>query len=209
MHHPTHSIAHTTSFCYTSRGALSGTRNSSMGPPCMIDQTTNRTMSECWLERDINLLSTWYAYCPCTFFISHRLILAKPVAEQRRARGRPPGWHLYRGGNFSHKHMSTTPIGEPIYIYIWPRAAIPPAPPLCKTRFELFFFLKNMKKVFPSCKYGTLLFPIYNVSPLSTMTKRKPRLTKRVIPTLKVSISSAEKCLPSWIKIWRPFQGRV
>ena len=32
--------------CYTSRGALAGTRNSSMGPPCMIDPTTHRTMSE-------------------------------------------------------------------------------------------------------------------------------------------------------------------
>ena len=32
---------------YTSRGALAGTRNSSMGPPWRIDQTTQRTMSEC------------------------------------------------------------------------------------------------------------------------------------------------------------------
>ena len=32
MHHPTDRIAHTT-VCYTSRGALAGTRNSSMGPP--------------------------------------------------------------------------------------------------------------------------------------------------------------------------------
>ena len=31
MHHPTDRIAH--SLCYTSRGALAGTRNSSMGPP--------------------------------------------------------------------------------------------------------------------------------------------------------------------------------
>ena len=31
---------------YTSRGALAGTRNSSMGPPRRIDPTTNRTMSE-------------------------------------------------------------------------------------------------------------------------------------------------------------------
>ena len=35
------------SLCYTSRGALSGTRNSSMGPPHeWIDPTTHRTMSE-------------------------------------------------------------------------------------------------------------------------------------------------------------------
>ena len=32
--------------CYTSRGALAGTRNSSMGPPCRIDPTTHRTMTE-------------------------------------------------------------------------------------------------------------------------------------------------------------------
>ena len=32
--------------CYTSRGALAGTRNSSMVPPWRIDPTTNRTMSE-------------------------------------------------------------------------------------------------------------------------------------------------------------------
>ena len=32
--------------CYTSRGALAGTRNSSMGPPRRIDPTTHRTMSE-------------------------------------------------------------------------------------------------------------------------------------------------------------------
>ena len=38
------------SLCYTSHGALAGTRNSSMGPPhepWRIDPTTHRTMSEC------------------------------------------------------------------------------------------------------------------------------------------------------------------
>ena len=34
------------SLCYTSRGALAGTRKSSMGPPWRIDPTTQRTMSE-------------------------------------------------------------------------------------------------------------------------------------------------------------------
>ena len=33
--------------CNTSRGALAGTRNSSMGRPWRIDPTTHRTMSEC------------------------------------------------------------------------------------------------------------------------------------------------------------------
>ena len=32
--------------CYTSHGALAGTRNSSMGPPWRNDPTTHRTMSE-------------------------------------------------------------------------------------------------------------------------------------------------------------------
>ena len=32
--------------CYISRGALAGTRNSSMGPPWRIDPTTHRTMFE-------------------------------------------------------------------------------------------------------------------------------------------------------------------
>ena len=34
------------SLCYTSRGALAGMINSSMGPPWRIDPTTHRTMSE-------------------------------------------------------------------------------------------------------------------------------------------------------------------
>ena len=33
MHHPTDMITHTNGLCYISRGALAGTRNSSMGPP--------------------------------------------------------------------------------------------------------------------------------------------------------------------------------
>ena len=42
-----------------------------------------------------------------------------------------PRRHLYRGGNFAHKYISTTPIGAPIYIC--PRAAVPPSPPLNKS----------------------------------------------------------------------------
>ena len=46
MHHPTsHITAFTTAFT-TSRGALAGMRNSSMGLPWRIDPTTHRTMSE-------------------------------------------------------------------------------------------------------------------------------------------------------------------
>ena len=46
MHHPTYMIAHTTGLCYTSRGTLARTRNSSMGPPWRIDPTTHHAMSE-------------------------------------------------------------------------------------------------------------------------------------------------------------------
>ena len=43
--HRQHSTHH--GLCYTSRGALAGTKNSSMDPtPCRIDPTTHRTMSE-------------------------------------------------------------------------------------------------------------------------------------------------------------------
>ena len=42
MQHPTDRIV----LCYTCRGALAGTRNSSTGPPCRIDPTTHHTMSE-------------------------------------------------------------------------------------------------------------------------------------------------------------------
>ena len=35
------------SLCYTSRGAMAGLRNSSMGPSRGIDPTTHRTMSRC------------------------------------------------------------------------------------------------------------------------------------------------------------------
>ena len=42
--------------------------------------------------------------------------------------GGATGRHLYRGDNFARKCISTSTIGVPIYI--WPQAAIPPAPPL-------------------------------------------------------------------------------
>ena len=55
------------------------------------------------------------------------------VAEQRvcvcgGGGGVRPDRHLFRGGNFARQCISTTPIGAPIYI--WPLAAIPPAPSL-------------------------------------------------------------------------------
>ena len=47
--------------CYTSRGALAGMRNSSMGPPWRIDPTTHRTMSECSYQGDTS--RTLYMTC--------------------------------------------------------------------------------------------------------------------------------------------------
>ena len=44
--HKEHIIYH--NLCYTSRGALAGTGNSSMGPPRRIDPMTQCTMSECY-----------------------------------------------------------------------------------------------------------------------------------------------------------------
>ena len=43
---PTDRITHTTAVCYTSRGTLAGTRNSSMGLPRWIDPTTHRAISD-------------------------------------------------------------------------------------------------------------------------------------------------------------------
>ena len=45
MHHPRQDNTYHC-LCYTSHGALAGTRNSPMGPPWRIDPTTHRTMSE-------------------------------------------------------------------------------------------------------------------------------------------------------------------
>ena len=43
--------------CYTSRGALACTRNSSMCPPRRIDRTTHRTMSK----------RSYHSYCPSMY----------------------------------------------------------------------------------------------------------------------------------------------
>ena len=48
--------------CYTSRGALAGTRNSSMGSPWRIDPTTHRTMSERSYHGCIHRILTIHVY---------------------------------------------------------------------------------------------------------------------------------------------------
>ena len=65
-----------------------------------------------------------YVYVNPTFYF----IFASPFAsaEQRGDSGQPPRWHLYRGGNFElQMYFDYTNRGAHIYIYIWPRAAIP------------------------------------------------------------------------------------
>ena len=55
----------------------------------------------------------------------------KPVADHSVCVGWGGGRLLYRGGNFACRCISTTPIGAPIYI--WPRQAIHPSPPVYET----------------------------------------------------------------------------
>ena len=47
------------SLCFTSCGALAGTRNSSVGPPWRIDPMTHRTINECSYHSYISLQDTW------------------------------------------------------------------------------------------------------------------------------------------------------
>ena len=48
------------SLCYTSRGALAGTKNSSMGPPWRINPTTHHTMSKRSYHRATSHSLIWY-----------------------------------------------------------------------------------------------------------------------------------------------------
>ena len=83
MHHPTDRITQSTA-CYTSRGPLVGTRNGSMVPPCRIDPTTHRTMSECSYhgEREMFYLTTHsthfiYGYMASDIWLRTILIVRK------------------------------------------------------------------------------------------------------------------------------------
>ena len=71
MHHPTDRISHTTIFCFTSRGALAGTRNSSMVPPLRIDPTTHCTMGECF-----------YHGAKSRFHVVERLLIMRGSSDQ-------------------------------------------------------------------------------------------------------------------------------
>ena len=53
-----HAPSHRHGLCYTSRGALAGTRNSSIVPPWRIDPTNHGTMS----ERPYHRATSCYAY---------------------------------------------------------------------------------------------------------------------------------------------------
>ena len=62
------------SLCYTSHGALAGTRNSSMGPPWRIDPTTHHTMSEHSYHRATYPMG--FAKTPCSWLESVMLYLS-------------------------------------------------------------------------------------------------------------------------------------
>ena len=86
----------------------------------------------------------------------------KPVAEQRGHEGDGRlGRHLYRGSNFARKCISTIPIGAPIYI--WPRAAIPPATPLCETNIKHHLTIEGGGKVLFNDALNTFHLRLYDV----------------------------------------------
>ena len=62
--------------CYTSRGALVGTRNSSMGPPWRIDPTTHRIMSERSYHGAISHSLEW----EITQWVHHEGSIRRPIA---------------------------------------------------------------------------------------------------------------------------------
>ena len=56
--------------CYTSRGALAGTRNSSMKDPWRIDPTTHRTMSEHSTSELRPALPTGWVHCYILYYVA-------------------------------------------------------------------------------------------------------------------------------------------
>ena len=73
MHHPTDRIAHTTALCYTSRGALAGTRNKTYIKPAALLILYNGRLyfrvPACWLPCSVHLLRGWLS----TRFVKPRL----------------------------------------------------------------------------------------------------------------------------------------
>ena len=57
------------SLCYTSFGALAGTRNSSMGPPWRIDLTIHRTISKCSYHGTTS--------CSLSYWVKHPKLLKR------------------------------------------------------------------------------------------------------------------------------------
>ena len=111
--------------CYTSRGALAGTRNSSIGPPHEgsirrpIAPWANALTTELRPAPSIHVRPDNYIKPSARKLIQLLSINnTKHYTQWRNKRGLGD---LYRGGNFAHKCICTAPIGA--QIYIWPRAA--------------------------------------------------------------------------------------
>ena len=73
MHHPTDRIAHTTAFVIPVIGALARTKNSSMGPPCGMDPTINRT--EIYISITITKVQFSFLWCIFNLFLTRELNL--------------------------------------------------------------------------------------------------------------------------------------
>ena len=70
------------SLCYTNRGALAGTRNSSMGSPWRIDPTTHRTITEnYYLIHCVSRIKIKYKICYATELAKKHLTSAKRLMQ--------------------------------------------------------------------------------------------------------------------------------
>ena len=73
-----------------------------------------------------------------------------------------PGGTFTGGGNFARKCISTIAIGG--LIYIWPRAAIPPATPLCETNIKHHLTIEGGgRKVLFNDALNTFYLRLYGV----------------------------------------------
>ena len=70
--------------CYTSRGALAGTRNSSMGPPWRIDPTTHRTVSERSCHRATSRSWFYEFFVRNLFYRQLQLVVSVPITSRQK-----------------------------------------------------------------------------------------------------------------------------